>query len=365
MAPRLFFILLVPVCFLITKTCNGNGSGSGTSSPKFPALLIFGDSIVDPGNNNYINTIVKSNHQPYGLDFPGKVATGRFSNGKLVTDFLASMLGIKESVPPFLDPYLSDDELHTGVSFASAGSGYDDLTTVVSGAIPLSKQVGYLKMYIQKLQRIVGEEKARSLINASVVAVVVGTNDFVFNFYDIPTRRLHFDISGYQDFVQNRLQSFVKELYNLGCRIIAVSGLPPIGCLPIQMTLNLQPPILRTCLQDQNSDAQSYNQKLTKMLPQLQALLPGSKIVYADIYEPINDMIYNPQKYGFEDTKRGCCGTGLLEGGTLCTPITPLCANRSRFLFFDSVHPGESAYRYAAEYIIKEIIPKLSDIGRF
>ncbi|KAA8549470.1 hypothetical protein F0562_001154 [Nyssa sinensis] len=225
MAPRLVFILLVPV-FIITKTCNG------ASSPKFPALLIFGDSTVDTGNNNYINTVFRGNHQPYGQDFPGRVATGRFSNGKLVPDFLASMLELKESVPPFLDPTLSDDELRSGVSFASAGSGYDDLTTVASGVIPVSKQTGYLKMYVERLERIVGEEEARRIVNGALVTVSAGTNDFIFNFYDVPTRRLQFNVSGYQDFLLNRLQSFVKELYNLGCRIMAISGLPPVGCLP-------------------------------------------------------------------------------------------------------------------------------------
>jgi len=43
-------------------------------------------------------------------------------------DCTASYLGLKELVPPYLDPNLSDEELMTGVSFASAGSGFDPLT---------------------------------------------------------------------------------------------------------------------------------------------------------------------------------------------------------------------------------------------
>lgn len=38
------------------------------------------------------------------------------------------MLGIKDSMPPYLDPNLKIEDLLTGVCFASAGSGYDPLT---------------------------------------------------------------------------------------------------------------------------------------------------------------------------------------------------------------------------------------------
>jgi hypothetical protein len=46
----------------------------------------------------------------------------------------ASALGVKELLPPYLKKDLSLEELKTGVSFASAGSGYDNSTcrTMVS-----------------------------------------------------------------------------------------------------------------------------------------------------------------------------------------------------------------------------------------
>ena len=90
----------------------------------------------------------------------------------------------------------------------------------------------------------------------------------------------------------------LQELYDLGCRKIAVVGLPPIGCLPIQMSLRFQNPFNSKCIKDQNLDAQSYNQKLVNQLSKIQAVLPESKISYSDVYEQMNDMINNPQKYG-------------------------------------------------------------------
>ena len=88
-----------------------------------------------------------------------------------------------------------------------------------------------------------------------------------------------------------------QGLYQLGCRNIIVAGVPPIGCIPIQETLAFQDPKDRKCLQNQNSDSQNYNHNLSKLLHDLQELLPGSKIHYIDIYNLVIDMINNPQKY--------------------------------------------------------------------
>ena len=40
----------------------------------------------------------------------------------------AEELGIKELVPPYLDPHLQPQDLKTGICFASGGTGYDPLT---------------------------------------------------------------------------------------------------------------------------------------------------------------------------------------------------------------------------------------------
>lgn len=55
------------------------------------ALWIFGDSLVDNGNNNFLNSIAKSNYFPYGIDF-NRGPTGRFSNGKTFVDILGNLL---------------------------------------------------------------------------------------------------------------------------------------------------------------------------------------------------------------------------------------------------------------------------------
>ncbi|KAJ8768657.1 hypothetical protein K2173_023561 [Erythroxylum novogranatense] len=350
-------ILLLLSSAFCQVSCNATGP---KASPEFSAILFFGDSILDTGNNNHIETPLKANFYPYGQDFPGHVSTGRFSNGKLITDMIASKLGIRDTVPAFLEPGLDDKELVTGANFASAGSGYDDLTSLTTNVIPFSKQLDLFKDYIARLKRFVGEKGAAKIIGGALVYVHSGTNDWNFNYYVLPTRRLQFDVNGYRDFLQNRTKYFIKELYDLGCRTFIVNGLPPIGCLLFNIQARLKnPKMFGKCLDDENADSQLYNAKLEKLLLHLQANLPGSKILYADFYNLVFDMINNPKKYGFVETKKACCGSTELGLSLLCDPKAPKCQNPWQFIFWDYIHPSQAVYEYLTTYLEKTVFPKL------
>lgn len=58
---------------------------------------------------------------------------------------------------------------------------------------------------------------------------------------------------------------------------------------------------------------------------------------------------------GFSEANRGCCGTGKIEVAILCNPLSPsVCRDSSDYVFWDSYHPTERAYRV----IISQLIPK-------
>ena len=58
------------------------------------ALFVFGDSLIDPGNNNYINTSrdAQANFPPYGVSF-FKYPSGRFCDGRVIPDFIGKYIG--------------------------------------------------------------------------------------------------------------------------------------------------------------------------------------------------------------------------------------------------------------------------------
>lgn len=45
--------------------------------------------MFDSGNNNILPTLAKADYLPYGVNF-GKGATGRFTNGRTVADFIGA-----------------------------------------------------------------------------------------------------------------------------------------------------------------------------------------------------------------------------------------------------------------------------------
>ncbi|MCL7028901.1 hypothetical protein MKW94_004479, partial [Papaver nudicaule] len=117
---KLSFVFFLFSLFLLTQTYKFCSASQGDVFAS--AVYVFGDSLVDSGNNNYLNTLAKVNYTPYGVDFPNG-ATGRFTNGYTVVDFLAKWLGL-----PYVPPYmgLSEEEktkTTTGINYASGAAG--------------------------------------------------------------------------------------------------------------------------------------------------------------------------------------------------------------------------------------------------
>lgn len=87
-------VCLIIICF------NGRGWSQRLPRPQpqqsqVPCFFIFGDSLVDNGNNNGILTLARANYRPYGIDFP-QGTTGRFTNGRTFVDALGKL------TPPYM-----------------------------------------------------------------------------------------------------------------------------------------------------------------------------------------------------------------------------------------------------------------------
>ncbi|RDX62481.1 GDSL esterase/lipase, partial [Mucuna pruriens] len=271
-----------------------------------PALILFGDSIIDTGNNNHLLTALKCNFPPYGRDFQGGIPTGRFSNGKSV--------------------------------------------------IPLSEQLEQFKEYIGKVKENFGEEKTNFILSKSLVLVVSSSNDIANTYFAFGVRKLQYDIPTYTDMLVQIASSFVKDLYGLGLRRIGVFGAPPLGCLPFIRTLFGG--IERMCSEEINMASKTYNSKLSAQLHNLNQSLPQAKVVYIHVYDPLLDIVQNPTKYGFEVADRGCCGTGTIELAVLCNPLDLLlsCTDDSKYVFWDSYHPTQRTHQILVSETIKTYI---------
>ncbi|XXG53717.1 hypothetical protein AAC387_Pa03g1773 [Persea americana] len=319
---------------------------------KVPLIIVFGDSSVDSGNNNQVSTVLKSNFEPYGRDFDDGRATGRFSNGRIATDFIAEALGIKSAVPAYLDPAYSIVDFADGVCFASAGTGYDNVTSEVLNVIPLWEELVYFKQYKKELISYLGFKKANERLAEALYLISIGTNDFLENYYLLPTRQLDFTVDEYKDFLAGLAGDFVKAVYDLGGRKISLGGLPPMGCLPLERTANLVGGF--GCVEEYNKVSEDFNCKLQALVARLQSQLEGIQLVYSNVYDRLLEAIQKPSLYGFENVETGCCGTGYFEMGYLCDKLNPqTCEDADKFVFWDSFHPTEKMNQIVADHTVK------------
>ncbi|XP_062193307.1 GDSL esterase/lipase At4g26790-like [Phragmites australis] len=330
-------------------------SSSTPTAGKVPAIIVFGDSTVDTGNNNYIPTVAKGNFPPYGRDFDGGVATGRFSNGRLVTDFLSEAFGLPSSVPAYLDTSYTIDQLATGVSFASGGTGLDDLTAKIPSVIPLNQQLEYFAEYKEKLKLAKGESLANEIIAEALYIFSIGTNDFIVNYLVLPLRPAHYTAPEYVTYLVGLADEAVRHAYDLGARKMELTGLAPFGCIPSARTLNHDEP--GECNEEYNQLAMRFNAELKEAVRKLNDDLASAQVVYAETYSVVAAIVANPSDYGFENVAQGCCGTGLIETSVLCGMDQALtCQDANKYVFFDSVHPSEATYRILADEILNNAL---------
>lgn len=342
----------------LTSSGDWGASKEEGDSKLVPALVIFGDSTVDAGNNNYLATVIKADFVPYGLNFAGHVPTGRFTDGLLVTDFISQRLELPLQLP-YLDPKAHGPAILTGINFASSASGWFDNTATHWNVKGLNVQYEWYKNWKAEVLSLAGPERGNFIINNALYAISTGTNDWVNNYYiNIPLQQ-KYNPDQYSDFLVQNIRKYVLELYSMGGRNIVVLGLPPLGCVPAQITLHGKAGE-KGCVQYMNDVALAQNVKTVKLVDDLNKITPGARLVYIDIYNPIFDAFQDPPKYGFKYARDGCCGTGDLEVAVLCNRlIVSACSDASEHIFWDSFHPTSHFYSQLADYMYKLARPKL------
>ncbi|BAF24452.1 GDSL esterase/lipase At5g33370 [Oryza sativa Japonica Group] len=309
------------------------------------AFFVFGDSLVDSGNNNYLMTTARADSPPYGVDYPTHRATGRFSNGLNVPDIISEYLGA-ESVLPYLSPHLDGPKLLHGANFASAGVGIlNDTGIQFANIIRIEKQLRYFNQYQDRVRGLIGGAAARRLVEGALVLITLGGNDFINNYYLVPfsARSREFALPDYVRYIIGEYGKVLRQLYHLGARRVLVTGSGPLGCAPAELATRSA---TGECDLELQRAAALYNLQLVRMTRELNAELgAGDVFVAVNAYRMHMDFISDPAAYGFATSKVACCGQGPYNGVGLCTALSTLCPDRSLYVFWDNFHPTERANR--------------------
>ncbi|KAI9119916.1 hypothetical protein K1719_009305 [Acacia pycnantha] len=338
---RVFFFF---VAALLASGSHGSKQSDNRTKNR-AALFIFGDSLLDAGNNNYINTstLDQANFWPYGETF-FKFPTGRFCDGRLISDFIAEYANL-----PLIEPYLQpgNNKYYNGVNFASAGAGA--LVETFQGfVIPLRTQAKYFNKVERKLRQELGRREAKQVISKAVYLFSIGNNDYFSPFSTSAHFFNSFTPSHYVSMVIGNFTSVIQEIYRKGGRKFGVINSLPLGCVPGTRLLGNG-----TCFHKLSQLAVLHNRNLSIALSQLHKHLPGFKYSLYDLYTEGIQRINHPSKFGFKEGKRACCGSGPYRGQGSCggrrgQKYFELCEEPNHYLFWDYLHFTEFAYKQFA-----------------
>nr|CAB3492493.1 unnamed protein product [Digitaria exilis] len=326
----------------------------------FRRVYAFGDSFTDTGNTRsttgpYSFGYVSS--PPYGATFFHR-STNRYSDGRLVVDFLAEEL----SLPSFLPPYLSSSSSGNssssnhdvvGVNFAVAGSTAIEHDFFARNNLSFDITPQSIMTQLAWFDAHLRRAKANKINVADALFWVgeIGANDYAYTVVardTIPPKLV-------RDMAVQRVTTFVQGLLERGAKYLIVQGLPLTGCLPLAMTLAR--PEDRdnvSCVASVNRQSYAHNRRLLAGLHQLRQRHPGAVIAYADYYAAHLAVMRSPSKYGFAEPFRTCCGSG---GGaynfdlfaTCGSPeVTTACAQPAKYVNWDGVHMTEAMYKVVA-----------------
>ncbi|XP_026408627.1 GDSL esterase/lipase At5g55050-like [Papaver somniferum] len=338
-----------PDCFIISGRFNqslGEKKNTVEGIGQVPAVIVFGDSLVDVGNNNHLKlSILKSNFPHNGIDYPNHKATGRYSNGKNAADFFSENLGLAAS-PPYLSIKSASDKVQVlldqgGINFASGGAGIlNETNKLFKQAISLSEQITHFTTLHGVFKQQLGTVQAQTYLEKSVFLIAIGSNDILDKFKGV-SLSLQPESSG-DEFINSLmvvLKSKLKTIYNLGARKFALVGLGMIGCCP---KLRRKNPT-GECNEQANYWSVKYNKAVKSLLQELKEELTDINYSLINTYDIMANFLQQPALYGFSEIKSACCGAGKFRAKVPCLPIAVYCKNRRDHVFWDLYHPTEAA----------------------
>ncbi|GER54230.1 GDSL esterase/lipase [Striga asiatica] len=352
MGPSNAFISFFFCCFLLTSGLGIDGSTlhhgghrhhhggrekhESEDHPFRPTkLFVFGDSYADTGNIR--KSLGGAWVEPYGYTFPGKPA-GRFSDGRVLTDYVAKFLGIKT---PLAYEWMKfgGNKLHNGLNFAYGGSGvFDTLGDILPN---MTTQIDFLEKLMRQFLY------TKSDLQSSVVLVCLAGNDYGAYVFREGTDQ---GLQNYIPLVINQLAINLKRIHGLGPTKIAVTALQPLGCLP----RTTETSSFQHCNATQNLLVGYHNSLLQRAVAQLNNETKSPTFFILDLYNSFTSVLQqkgdSQENLKFETPLKPCCmginssySCGSVDENR--NKMYTVCSDPKSSFFWDSSHPTEAGWR--------------------
>nr|KYP71106.1 GDSL esterase/lipase At5g03610 family [Cajanus cajan] len=297
-------------------------------------LFVFGDSYADTGNVQ--KSVSTSWKDPYGITFPGKPA-GRFSDGRVLTDFIAKHLKVKSPIPYRLRKVIPN-HLKYGMNFAFGGSG------VFKTSFPLPNMTTQIDFFQQLIEKRVYSALD---LTKSVALVSVAGNDYS---YYLATNGSAEGLPAYVGAVVSQTVKNLIRIKGLGVKKIVVGGLQPLGCLPsITVATSYE-----RCNETTNALVLLHNSLLSEAVSKLnKRSMEPSTFLVLNLYESFLSVLKQKQKdpstHHIGNKLKPCC-VGVSSGYT-CGDVDKnkvkmyrVCDDPKSAFFWDLVHPTQAGW---------------------
>ncbi|KAL7223878.1 hypothetical protein ACSBR1_025356 [Camellia fascicularis] len=197
-----------------------------------------------------------------------------------------------------------------------------------------------------------GDKEAKKILSRAIYLISIGSNDYFTIFATNSSVFKSYPREEYVEMVIGNLTQVVQEIYETGGRKFGFVGVGPLGCVPFARVM-LNQENSGECLDELTTRVKLHNIALSKVLQKLESQLEGFLYSNFDLYTSWGERMDNPSKYGFNEGKSACCGSGPYQvinscGGMRGVKEYELCNNVSEYVLFDTTHPTERAYQQFA-----------------
>ena len=285
-------------------------SAYAQAAQKVDDLVVFGDSLSDPGNAFAL--LGTQSLPPYLLvpEAPYAIGGHHFSNGRTWVEKLGHEFGV--AVGPAFSPQGKFNNYAIGGARARS-----------YGQIYLSMQVAtYL-----------GRNNGKAS-PASVYVLFIGSNDVrdaIESFSSDPSGTVAGQI------VANALASVsdnMSALVSAGAKQFLVLNAPDLSLVP---AVRLQGPQVQ---QVANHLSNEYNKGLAQLLASLKASY-AIDIKTVDIFALLQEVVSNPLDYQINNVVDTCIRPGVINNA--------ICSKPESYLFWDGIHPTRKVHKVIAE----------------
>jgi len=310
---------------------------------RLDRIVVFGDSLSDPGNAFALNggqTVAPPDYGMGGVDELGipevialipeapYAATRRFSNGVTWIELLGGTIGLGSSVKPAF----------TGSDGRASNYAVGGATASGPRPVDLTGQVDFF------LRDARGRARADALY-----VIEIGGNDIRAALAAASAGQ---DPSAVIGAALASVATNIGKLHYAGARKFLVWNAPDLGRTPALQRLNMfvAPGIAgaATLL------SAGYSQNLVAVLQGLEAL-PGIEIVQFDAFALLADVQANPAKFGLRDATTACIQPHVPMFGFPSAPPFR-CALPDRHFFWDGIHPTRAGHTIIAFLVGKALL---------